>query len=367
MTPDDLGERLLSRRKLLLRGATIGATLPLANVLAACGGGSSGSSTAGGSTSAARGPLSGTAVFLNTPGWIGPHTIRDFEHLHPGVTITERAENYTASSGPAEQVAQNPSAYDFMLLDPAGIGQLDAGGFVTQVDYANIPNYQRIIPRIAKEMPFGIPTDTGQVGIAYRADKVKEPIKSWADFWAAVPKYSGQVVFVDFDRDVIGNTLLYLGYDINSKDPAQLDKVKQALLQLKPHIKAFKVIGVGDTLVSGDAVLTMGYDYETAAAMKRNPNIKWVVPEEGMTGYVEGWIALTNGKDKLGVIEPFMNYQLSPGPYAAFLKVTSAPSVMKGTNPNAITQFSDKTHVYKFLGADGIRLYSEVWNEVKSA
>ena len=91
MTPDDLGERLLSRRNLLTRGATLGAALPLASLLAACGDDSGGTgSTASGSTSAARGPVSGTAVFLNTPGWIGPNTIRDFERLHSGVTITER-------------------------------------------------------------------------------------------------------------------------------------------------------------------------------------------------------------------------------------------------------------------------------------
>src|SRR5204862_7511815 len=123
-----------------------------------------------------------------------------------------------------------------------------------------------------------------------------EPIASWADVWRLAPKYSGKIVFIDFDRDCLGSALRYKGFSGNTKDQTQIDTAKQALIQIKPLLLAIKAYDIGSTLVKGDAAIVMDWDYDVALAQGQNSNIKWVLPAEGAMAYLEGWNVIKDTK-----------------------------------------------------------------------
>ena len=128
--------------------------------------------------------------------------------------------------------------------------------------------------------------------LGYRKDLMTETPTSWADLWDLAPKYSGKIVFTDFDVDVISVALLKLGYDINTTDAGQLNEAKQALLDIKPHVQAFLPTNVTKPLLNGSAVMAVDYDYDLGPASQDNKNVVWVPPKEGMPAYLEGWIAI---------------------------------------------------------------------------
>jgi spermidine/putrescine transport system substrate-binding protein len=369
----------LSRRDLLQRGAAASFGVASGGLLLACGDSGdsspSGDSSAGGTS--AGGKLSGTIVFLNYPQWIGPDEVKDFERQHPDVTIKQNTTALTESvSGTAVKIAQNPEAFDMLLADLPITGQLLAGDFVAELDFDQIPNIELVDKRFRDQYPHGAPTDFGKVGIGYRKDMVRTPPKSWADLWDMAPQYEDKIVAYNLDRDIIGSALVYLGYSTNTKSEAELERAKDALIELKPYIKAFKAVDIAKELVTGTAAFAITGDYDVALAQTQSKDIEWVSPTEGMTGYLEGWIGVRQS-DHLDVVQEFADFHLEPRNYASFVNATGTSYVVPAArrfmtkeianNPILGTGGLDQVEFIDYVGPETTKLISEIWSEVQSA
>ncbi|HEY3766424.1 MAG TPA: spermidine/putrescine ABC transporter substrate-binding protein [Gaiellales bacterium] len=364
----------MSRRALMQRAGALGLGLPAASLLLeACGGSSSGSSAP---ASSASGPPTGTAILNNYPGWIGKHNIADFEAKYPGAHIKMVT---SASSSNAEVVLQMKSGeFDMMLADATDDGQASAAGLVAPLDWSKIPNIKNVSSHFRKGYPWGIPTDYGKVGIGYRPDIVGEKITSWHDVWRLAPKFSGQVVFIDLERDCMGSTLKYLGYSCNTTDQGQLDACKNALIQIKPHLQGFLNTNVGQGLVNGSTAIAMDWDYDVVVNKGKQPKIEWVAPTEGMHAYLEGFTAVKTTKN-LPLVEEFMNFFLDPHQYADFVNTTGTAYVMPAASPFIQKAISTSPILLPtqsvianvefdhYLGATGTEEWANVWQEVKAA
>jgi spermidine/putrescine transport system substrate-binding protein len=366
--------RTLRRRELLARAAQLGVALPaLGAVSAACGGGSSSSS--GGATSS--GPPTGTAVLLNYDGWMGKNTVAEFKAKYPGAGLKQASLSSISSGAIVPAIKANLSTYDAALGDVAAVGQGIAADVIQPLDWSKIPNIKNVDPKFRQGYSHGIPTDYGKTGIGYRADLVSEDITSWADVWDLAEKYSNKIVFTDLDRDCIGSALKYKGYSVNSTDQNELDQALQALLQIKPHLQALKSYNIGAGLAKGSYVIAMDWDYDIALAQAENPNIKWVLPSEGASAYLEGFFAVKN-TPHLEVLEAFFNFFLEPKQYADFVNTTgtafvsnaATPYIKKSIagNPALIVDPATLANVEfeNYLG-EATATYNKIWDEFKSA
>jgi spermidine/putrescine transport system substrate-binding protein len=366
----------LSRRELLRRGWIAAAGLAGAGVVAGCG--SSGSSSSSSAKNASSsGPLKGHIEFLNYPQWIGPHEVHDFEQLHPGVTISQNNSAFTSSvSGTAVMVAQNPKEFDMLLADLPIIGQLSAGGFIADLDFARIPNISLVAPSIRSIYTRGVPTDFGKMGIGYRTDLVNPAPTSWSDLWHMAPKYKGKIVAYNLDRDMFGPALRYLGYSVNTQNTAELERAKQALIDLKASIQAFKAVNIASELVNGSAVIAMTNDYDVALAQTQSKKIGWVVPSEGTSGYLEGWVAVSQSQH-IPVVEAFANFHLAPANYASFVDTTATSYVEPSIRPKLSKAIANSSTIGAFglhdvefetyLGPSTTELVSKLWEQVQAA
>ena len=369
----------LSRRQLLRRAAQLGVGVPAAGwLLAACGGSSASSSggTTGGAASAPA-KVEGTAILHNYAGWMGKDNIKHFRAKYPGANIKQVTAGDISSSATAQTLKANPDAYDFALGDQAFVGQALAADIIQDVDFDKVPNIANVDAKFHEAFSHGVPTDYGKVGIGYRKDMVSEPIASWADLWSLAPKYSGKIVFLDFDRDTIGSALRYKGFSGNTQDESELEQAKQALIDIKPHLLAMKGYDVAASLVKGDAAIVMDWDYDVALGQGQDPNIEWVLPEEGAMAYLEGW-SVIKGTDNVDLVHAFMNFFLQPKEYADFVNTTGTAYVMDAATPYIDASISknsalivdpatlEKVEFENFLG-EATALYSKAWDEFKSA
>ncbi|HVG88187.1 MAG: PotD/PotF family extracellular solute-binding protein [Gaiellales bacterium] len=369
----------LSRRQLLRRAAQLGVGVPAAGwLLAACGGSSASSSggTTGGAASAPA-KVEGTAILHNYAGWMGKDNIKHFRAQYPGANIKQVTAGDISSSATAQTLKANPDAYDFALGDQAFVGQALAADIIQDVDFDKVPNIANVDAKFHEAFSHGVPTDYGKVGIGYRKDMVSEPIASWADLWSLAPKYSGKIVFLDFDRDTIGSALRYKGFSGNTQDESELEQAKQALIDIKPHLLAIKGYDVAASLVKGDAAIVMDWDYDVALGQGQDPNIEWVLPEEGAMAYLEGW-SVIKGTDNVDLVHAFMNFFLQPKEYADFVNTTGTAYVMDAATPYINASISEnsalivdpatleKVEFENFLG-EATALYSKAWDEFKSA
>ncbi|MDP9185104.1 MAG: spermidine/putrescine ABC transporter substrate-binding protein [Actinomycetota bacterium] len=372
--------RRLSRRELIMGGARFSAGVSAAWMLAACGNGSSSSAPGPvGSGGAATGPqdLTGTATISTYPGWMGKNEIDAFRLQYPNADIKQVSGSSGATGSEVLFFRQNPGVYDFSLEDQSGVGQLLAGDLIEPIDWNAVPNISNVDESFRTAYAQGVPTDYGKVGIGYRTDLVPEGIKTWADVWNLAPNYSGQIIFLNLDRDCMGSALKYLGYSGNTTDQSEIDACTQALIQIKPHLQNITSTGVSRALVQGTAAIAMDWDYDIALAQQQEPRIQWVVPEEGVMAYLEGWVLIKAGPH-LDVATAFMNFHLQPEQYADFVNTTGTAYVS-----SASTSFIDKTiaknpilfptpeilakvEYENYLG-EALAMWSKAWDEFKSA
>lgn len=332
---DDVQPALITRRAALGRGAAgLGAAASLSALLAACGSSSSassssaaGSSSASGSSSAAAagGSMTGTLTLLTYPDWYGANEFADFSKLHPGLHVKTSASGLTGEAAQIAEIETNRGSFDLTLAGVPVSGQLELAGLLEPLDVAAVPNISLVAPQFRTGYRTnsggyrGIPTDYGKTGFAYRSDLIPERPTSWHElFGPLAKKYSGKITMIKYDSDIQGTFLRYLGHSINTKVQSQLQAMQNAMLAFKPHLQAILETDYSKALIEGTALFAIDYDYDIAAAQQKNKHIVWVPPSEGMSAYLEGWVAL-KGSQHLKAVWDLMNFHLQPKNYASFI------------------------------------------------
>jgi len=162
-----------------------------------------------------------------------------------------------------------------------------------------------------KDLPFDpgneytIPYMSGTDAIVYNADRVPNPPTSWEDLWN--PDYAGRLVLLDAPRVVIGFTLLTLGYDLNTKDPQQLEEAKTKLQELIPNVKLFDSDSPKTALIAGDVDLGNVWNGEAFTAQQEDPAFQYVFPTEGTILWQDNW-AIPAGAPHLDAAYAWVNY-----------------------------------------------------------
>jgi spermidine/putrescine-binding protein len=377
---DGADARRLSRRQVLGRGAGgLLAASSLPAFLAACGGsgGSSSTSAATSASTATVGPtpaaqVTGALKLLGYPDWYGPNEFKDFHAKYPGATVKNLASGLTGAAAQVAQLAQNKGSYDLTLAGINVAEQMQQAKLIEPFQAGAVPNVKGVGESFRKAFPYGIPTDFGRTGFAYRKDLVPERPTSWKELWQLAAKYSGKTTMIKYDADIQGSALKYLGFSTNSKDAAQLDAMQKALLQIKPHLLAIIDTDYSKQIIQGHAYFAIDYDYDIAVAQQANKNIVWVDPTEGMTAYLEGWIAL-NASKHLPAVWAFMDFHLDPRNYASFVNATGTAYVLPSAQPYVKKAIADSpilktsaeslkgVEFESFLGPDQTAKRGKLW------
>ena len=131
-----------------------------------------------------------------------------------------------------------------------------------------------------KSVEFTVPWHSGMTGIVVRTDLAPD-IDSVADLYD--PKYKGHVTMLTEMRDTVPMTLKSMGIDPETADTdewlAAVDKIEAAADS--GQIRKFTGNDYIRELASGDAWASLGWSGDAVQLQKDNPNIEFVMPEEG--------------------------------------------------------------------------------------
>jgi len=239
--------------------------------------------------------------------YIAQDILECFELVY-GVTLS--VEGYSSNEEMHAKVSTGSAGYDIVQPSDYMVELMIRRGLLEKLDKSRLPAFTGFDPTYLG-LPFdpnndySMPFQAGADGIAVNTDKVKTLPRTWADLWK--PEYAGRLVLVDDARTVIGNTLVSLGYDPNTTDPAQLEEAKQRLMELVPNVKLFDSDSPKTALVAGDVDLGMIWNGEAELARRDVPSIIYVYPPEGSTVYVDT-MAILKGAAHLDAAYAFLNY-----------------------------------------------------------
>ena len=287
--------------------------LVIALLLTACGSGESGE--AAGFTCPEPSPspkMEVTATELNLFVWteyIPAETIDCFEEVY-GITVNR--DEYSTNEEMYAKLSAGGASYDLVMPTDYIVALMIRQGLLQPLDQSKLPIMASFDPNYL-DLPFDpgnkytLPYQAGTDAIVVNTEAVESVPTSWADLWN--PEYAGRMVSLDDSRAIIGITLLTLGYDLNTTDPAQLAEAKTKLSELVNNIKLFDSDSPKSALIGGDVDLGITWTGEAFLAQQENPAIEYVYPTEGAVFWQDNY-AIPADAPHLDAAYAWLNYSM---------------------------------------------------------
>ncbi len=254
-----------------------------------------------------------------------------FECFEKVYGISVNYDEYSNNEDMIAKVSSGANSYDLVQPTDYAAAMMIHQGMLEKMEHSQLPALANFDPG-SLNLPFDpgnqytIPYEDGLDAIVVNTAAVKDVPKSWADLWK--PEYQGQMVFADDSRDVIGLTLLTLGFDVNTTDKSQLDQAKQKLAQLTPGIKKYDSDSPHSDLIAGDVNLGETWTGEAFMAQQALPSIQFIYPTEGSIIWQDNWAMLKDARHA-DAAYAWLNYTNQPDMF--WMMLTN----YMYTNPNA--------------------------------
>ena len=248
------------------------------------------------------------------------------------------------------------------------------------LNFDNIPNIEKIDPQYLNleydpENLYTVPYSWGTTGIIYNSSVITEEVDSWGILFDE--QYSGQILMFDNPRDAMGIALLYLGYNVNTTDEAELNAAFDLLQEQRPILQAYVMDQIFDKLESGEAAVGPYYAGDYFTMLENNPDLVFCLPKEGSNYFVDV-MCIPKGAENKDNAEKFINFMCRTDVALANMDVTgySTPSKeafdsLDDEMKNDPIMFPDeetlaRCQVFKNLPKDVLEMYDNFWLTLKA-
>ena len=400
-----------SRRGFLAAGVGLGA----AGLLGACstktktaaaastgsGSGSGSSSSAAPSEGKSGADKSDTEKVVNFSNWVSyidvdpkdknkRPTLDNFKSA-TGITV-----NYTEDVNSNDDffakihqqlAAGQDTGRDLMVLTDWMIGKLRQLGYLQPLNLDNIPNFKNLLPEAASPVydpnrKHTVPWALGftLIGVNLKASGLtaaQAQQLSIKDMMTDA-KYKGKVGYFSEMEDGVGFALLATGADPAKFTEDQFSAAVAYVQKAKDNnqIRQFTGNDYINDLTNGNYAMSMAYSGDVAQI--DDPNIVWVVPQEGMLWFADNMCIPAMASHKTNA-EKFMNYMLDPkvgaalDDYISYIpSMQGADTAMKDIDANALQNqliFPDaatkaKAHEFQILDLKTLDKYVSQFKDV---
>lgn len=239
----------------------------------------------------------------------------------------------------------NPGYYDVVVLNSAFTQQAAAEGLIQPIDTSKIANFGDLFADL-RDSPtlnfdgknYGVAWMWGGTSVSYNTEVFPTAPTSLEVLWDS--KYANRVCWRDDPEDSVRFAALATGQ--NPDAPADMGKIKEKLLALKPQIKALwksgdewlKLISAKECDLS-----TVWTNNTEAAAVQEKLPISFIVAQEGAIAFRDA-ISIAKDAPNVDGAEAFINYMVSAPFYEGWVKVGGAPV---SANQKAIEQLPESS------------------------
>lgn len=319
-------------------------------------------------------------VVYNWGEYIDPEVLTMFEE-ETGIDVVY--EEFETNEILYPKISSGAIAYDVICPSDYMIQRMIENDLLAEINFDNIPNVKNIgkdymeqSRQFDPENKYSVPYCWGTVGILYNKTMVDEPITSWSVLWDE--KYKDNILMQDSVRDAFGVTLKYLGYSLNSTDLDELTEARDLLIKQKPLVQAYVIDQVRDKMIGNEAAIGVIYSGEAIYTQMENPDLEYVIPEEGSNIWIDSWVIPKNAENKENA-EKFINFLCRPEialmnfeyitystPNSEARKLIEDEAIRNSEIAFPDLSKYDNLETFQYLGTEADQTYGELWNQVKS-
>ncbi|MBQ8648056.1 MAG: extracellular solute-binding protein, partial [Oscillospiraceae bacterium] len=172
------------------------------------------------------------------------------------------------------KIKSGAASYDLIFPSDYMIGKMIAEDMLAPLDFANIPNFERIGKAYKgleydPEDAYSVPYMWGTVGIVYNTTKVQEAPTSRQALWAL--ENAGNVLMFNNSRDAFAIAAKKLGMSLNPSSQEDIDIISNELKAQKSVVQAYVMDEIFDKMAGGEAALAPYYAGDALIMMEDNP------------------------------------------------------------------------------------------------
>lgn len=269
------------------------------------------------------------------------------------------------------------SGYDIICPSHYFVSILAQQKMIQALDTKLIPNLVNLDPKYftLTDPLYAVPYIVSFSGIGYRQDKVSELSPSY-DVFGRVD-LRGRMTMLNDSREAIGAALKYLGYSVNSRDPKEIEKAGDLLIQWKKNLAKFESEQYKSGLSSGEFLVVQGYSTDILQVKSENKDVIFLFPHEGVITSID-CLSIPEGAQNTELAYKFINFMIDTQVaannirFAAALSpvLTAYPLLAEDIRNNPIffppQGVIDKMERIEDLQGD-VQYYYKTWDRVKAS
>jgi spermidine/putrescine transport system substrate-binding protein len=218
------------------------------------------------------------------------------------------------------------AGYDIVFPSGDYVSIMIRENMLEKIDKSKLSNLGNIDKAVLQkaaydpDMEYSVPYYYGAAGVLVNTAKVPVFEQSWSIF--ARTDLRGRMTMLDDMREVMGDALAYLGYSVNSHDPAQITAAKDLINNSwKPNLTKFDAEAFGKGYANGDFWVVQGYAEVVFEEIMDNPQLMrdtvYFVPREGGPAYLDS-MCILKGSKNIDLAHKFIDFIHRPEIYAEF-------------------------------------------------
>ena len=264
--------------------------------------------------------------------------------------------------------------YDVVIADDYIIESAVKEGLVQKLDKDAITNWGNINPLFQGQFydpddEYTVPYGAGIPLIVYDPDQVDIDFKGYMDLWD--PSLEDSVAIIGAYRVICGITQLSMGESMNEDDVDVISRTGEKLQELAPNIRLIQDDNTQNALLNGEASVAFLYTSQVTQALKDNPDLKVVYPEEGLGFGILGTFIPSEAPNAEAANE-FINYLHQPEVTAKCINSVGYYNTNKAADdlvdenlvvPDDVT----KGESIENVSQEAEQEYNKIWTEFKAA
>ena len=311
-------------------------------------------------------------VLYTWDGMIPQEVLDDFEK-ETGTKVVY--SNFDTDETMLEKLSQAKGGdYDVVIADDYIIESAVKEGLVQKLDKDAITNWGNINPLFQGQFydpddEYTVPYGAGIPLIVYDPDQVDIDIKGYKDLWD--PSLEDSVAIIGAYRVICRITQLSMGESMNEDDVDVISRTGEKLQELAPNIRLIQDDNTQNALLNGEASVAFLYTSQVTQALKDNPDLKVVYPEEGLGFGILGTFIPSEAPNAEAANE-FINYLLQPEVTAKCINSVGYYNTNKAADdlvdenlvvPDDVT----KGESIENVSQEAEQEYNKIWTEFKAA
>lgn len=316
---------------------------------------------------------SNTLVIFNWGEYIDPNLIKAFEKEMSYHVVYSTFDSNEAMQS---KIKQGGTRYDLVFPSESAVPKMLEEKLLLPIDHKKIEGLDNLSDylldnKFDPKNQYTIPYFWGTFGIMVnQKNSEANKITRWADLWHS--EFENDILMVDGARESIGLVLQATNQSLNEKNPEKVVQSVEKMVLLRPNVKAVLTDEIKTLMINNDAPIGIGYSGDAAYVMSENPDIRYVLPEDGSVIWTDNF-ALPKTAENVEGAYAFINFMLRPEnakQNAEYVGYATPNERAKEMLPEELTsnvsfyptrETIDEMEHYEYLGKGTVEMYNDLF------